>query len=126
MSQLKYHLLIAVALVCALTIATTIVLININETSIPHVNERLIDKKSFKGKWPFIVEKGMIRCDRVGQNKALSFDTLQGLIYALNTTAEIYSNKGNLGWQPSNTATTKSINGNVGDVIKSGLSLCVN
>ena len=126
MSKLKYHLLIAAAIVVALTFAVmTIIIVNIGEISDPYVNERLIDKKSFDGEWPFTVEEGVIRCDIVGQDKALSFNALKGLSYALNDAAEVYSNNDGLGWKPINNASIKSTDSNIDDVIKSGLTLCI-
>lgn len=126
MSKLKYHLLIAAALVAALTIAAmTIIIINVGEISDPYLNERLIDKKSFNGEWPFTVEEGVVRCDMVGQDKALSFNALKGLSYALNDAAAMYSNNDGLGWQPINSASIKRTNSNIDDVIKSGLTLCI-
>ena len=126
MSQLRYHLLIAVGLVIALTvIAMTIIIINVGEISDPYLNERLIDIKSFEGEWPFTVEEGVLRCDISGQDKAVSFNALKGLTYALNSAAEVYSNKDVLGWQSINTAGIKSTDSNIDDVIKSGLSLCI-
>lgn len=126
MSSFKRHLLIAAGIVIALTIAAiTIIIINVGEISDPYLNERLIDKKSFEGEWPFTVEEGVLRCDIVGQDKALSFNALKGEIYALNGAAEAYSNKDSLGWQPITTASIKSANRNIGDVIKSGLTLCI-
>ena len=126
MSKLKYHLLIAAALIVALTVAAmTIIIMNIGEISDPYVNEGLIDKESFEGEWPFTVEKGVLRCDSAGQDKAVSFNTADGLIYALNDAAETYSSKNSLGWQPINTASIKSTDSNIDDVIKSGLTLCI-
>lgn len=125
MSQLKYHLLIAAAMVGTLTIATTIIIINVGQTSDPYLNERLIDKKSFEGIWPFTVQEGVVRCDMVAQGKAVSFNALKGLTYALNGAAEVYSNNDGLGWQSINSASIKSTNGNIDDIIKSGLSLCI-
>ena len=99
MSKLKYHLLIAAALVVALTIAAmTIIIMNIGEISDPYVNEGLIDKESFEGEGPFTLEKGVLRCDSAGHDKAVSFNTADGLIYALNDAAETYSSKNSLGW----------------------------
>ena len=67
----------------------------------------------------------MVRCDIVGQDKALSFNTLKESTYALNDTAEAYSNKNILGWQSINTVSITSTDSNIDDVIKSGLSLCI-
>lgn len=126
MSSFKRHLLIAAAIVVALTIATmTLIIINVGEVSDPYVNERLIDKNSFEGIWPFTVEEGVVRCDIVGQYKALSFNALKGATYALNDAAEAYSNKNILGWQSINTVSITSTDSNIDDVIKSGLSLCI-
>ena len=126
MSQFKYHLLIAVATVIALTVAAiSIIVINVGEVSDPYLNERIIDKKSFVGEWPFTVEEGVVRCDVVGQDKAVSFNALEGLIYALNDAAEVYSSNDDLNWRSIKTASIKSTNGNIDDVIKSGLSLCI-
>ena len=126
MSSFKRHLLIAAALVIALTAAAmAIIIINVGEISDPYLNERIIDKKSFVGEWPFTVDEGVIRCDIVGQDKALSFNALKGIIYALNGAAEVYSNKDVLGWQSINTADIKSTDSNIEDVIKSGLNLCI-
>ena len=73
MSSFKRHLLIAAGIVIALTIAAiTIIIINVGEISDPYLNERLIDKKSFEGEWPFTVEEGVLRCDIVGQDKRLN------------------------------------------------------
>ena len=125
MPQLKSPFLIAAAIIIVLTAAAmAIIIINVGEVSDPYLNERLIDKKSFEGEWPFIVDEGIIRCDIVGQDKALSFNALKGVIYALNGAAEVYSNKDVLGWQSINTADLKSTDSNIEDVIKSGLSLC--
>ena len=125
MSSFKRHLLIAVGLVIALTVAAiTIIIINVGEVSDPYLNERLIDKKSFEGEWPFTVEEGVLRCDVTGQDKALSFNALNGSTYALNDAAEAYSSKDSLGWQPITTESIKSVDSNIDDVIKSGLSLC--
>lgn len=126
MSSLKRHLLIAVGIVIALTIAAmTVIIINVGEVSDPYLNERLIDKKSFEGEWPFTVKEGVLRCDVTGQDKALSFNALNGSTYALNDAAEAYSSKGSLGWQPITTASIKSTDSNIDDVIKSGLTLCI-
>ena len=126
MPSLKRHLLIAAGLAIALTVAAiTIIIINVGEISDPYDNERLIDKKSFEGEWPFTVEEGVLRCDIVGQDKALSFNALDGSIYALNGAAEAYSSKGSLGWQPIPTASINSTDSNIGDFIKSGLTLCI-
>lgn len=126
MSSFKRHLLIAAAIVIALTISTmTIIIINVGEVSDPYVNERLIDKNSFEGIWPFTVEEGVVRCDIVGQDKALSFNALKGSTYALNDAAEAYSNKNILGWQSINTMSITSTDSHIDDVIKSGLSLCI-
>ncbi|KAA0915666.1 hypothetical protein [Psychrobacter sp. ANT_WB68] len=126
MSQFKYHLLIAVATVIALTVAAiSIIVINVGEVSDPYLNERIIDKKSFVGEWPFTVEEGVVRCDVVGQYKAVSFNALEGLIYALNDAAEVYSSNDDLNWRSIKTASIKSTNGSIDDVIKSGLSLCI-
>ncbi|KAA0913106.1 DUF2511 domain-containing protein [Psychrobacter sp. ANT_WB68] len=126
MSPFKRHLLIAVGIVIALTIAAiTIIIINVGEISDPYLNERLIDKNSFEGEWPFTVEEGVIRCDIVGQDKALSFNALDGSTYALNDAAEAYSSKDTLGWQPTATSSIKSTDSNIDDVIKSGLTLCI-
>ena len=126
MSSIKRHLLIAVGILIALTIAAmTVIIINVGEISDPYLNERLIDKKSFEGEWPFTVEEGVLRCDIVGQDKALSFNALNGSKYALNDAAEAYSSKGILGWQPITTASIKSTDSNIDDVIKSGLTLCI-
>ena len=126
MSSFKRHLLIAAALVIALTAAAmAIIIINVGEISDPYLNERLIDKKSFEGEWPFTVEEGVLRCDIVGQDKALSFNALNGSTYALNDAAEAYSSKDSLGWQPITTSRIKSTDSNIDDVIKSGLTLCI-
>lgn len=125
MPQLKSPFLIAAAIIIVLTAAAmAIIIVNVGEVSDPYLNERLIDKKSFEGEWPFTVDEGIIRCDIVGQDKALSFNALKGVIYALNGAAEVYSNKDVLGWQSINTADLKSTDSNIEDVIKSGLSLC--
>lgn len=125
MPQLKSPFLIAAAIIIVLTAAAmAIIIINVGEVSDPYLNERLIDKKSFEGEWPFTVDEGIIRCDIAGQDKALSFNALKGVIYALNGAAEVYSNKDVLGWQSINTADLKSTDSNIEDVIKSGLSLC--
>ena len=126
MSSFKRHLLIAAALVIVLTAtALAIIIINVGEVSDPYLNERLIDKKSFEGEWPFTVKEGVLRCDVTGQDKALSFNALNGSTYALNDAAEAYSSKGSLGWQPITTASIKSTDSNIDDVIKSGLTLCI-
>ena len=126
MSSFKRHLLIAAALVIVLTAAAMVVIIiNVGEISDPYLNERIIDKKSFEGEWPFTVDEGIIRCDIVGQDKALSFNALDRSTYALNDAAEAYSSKNSLGWQPITTASIKSTDSNIDDVIKSGLTLCI-
>ena len=126
MSSFKRHLLIAAALVIVLTAtAMAIIIINVGEISDPYLNERIIDKKSFKGEWPFTVEEGVLRCDIVAKDKALSFNALDGSNYALNDAAEAYSSKDSLGWQPIATASIKSADSNIDDVIKSGLTLCI-
>ncbi len=62
-------------------------------------NEQLIEKQTFKGRWPFTVEEGLLKYNNVGQAKALSFNPLQGITYALNDMAKVHSNDKEFGWQ---------------------------
>lgn len=123
MSKSKYCLLVVLAIIVTLIVAA-IVIINVDKISDPYQNERLIDKQSFKGQWPFTVEEGLLKCENIDQTKVLSFNALQGVTYSLNDVAHLYSTDKKFGWQPISTDNIQSSGTNINDVIKTGLELC--
>ncbi|WP_350562218.1 DUF2511 domain-containing protein [Psychrobacter sp. CAL346-MNA-CIBAN-0220] len=125
MSKLKSRFLIAAVIIIALILAAiTVSIINISVITDPYMNEQIIEKHTFKGQWPFTVEEGSIKCDNIDDNKALSFNTFDGITYALNDDAQAYSNDKNLGWQPLNTGNIEKPDVSMTDINKMGLKLC--
>ena len=125
MSKLKSRLLIALAVITTLAIAAIVIVINnISAISDPYMNEQYIDKRTFKGEWPFTLDEGVIRCDKAGHDQAISFNSPDGITYALNDSAQMYAAKNDLGWQAISTQNISKLDAQIDDVMQLGLELC--
>lgn len=126
MAKLKSRILIALAVTAVFVILVLAIIINnVGAISDPYMNERYIDKQTFQGEWPFTSAAGVIRCDNAGSDKAISFNSSEGKTYSLNNTAQLYSDKNNLGWQSLDIQNIQQLDANINDVIQLGSALCI-
>jgi hypothetical protein len=58
--------------------------------------ERYVSQADFGEAWPLTVPGGMLRCEGPG---AVSFETDEGIVHAVNRTAKEWSRTNNLAWK---------------------------
>jgi hypothetical protein len=95
-------------------------------TQAPAPVSRYVSSADLGEAWPLAVSGGTLRCEGRG---AVSFETDEGIVYAVNPTATAWSRSNNLGWSDvgliqADDPATAGRKMYLGRLIATGLRLC--